>query len=305
MLASSLRAVPLACYLPLRLAAARLRRQNMLRKISLGVLQYAHRAHKGRIAERLEEIRPLDAPEISFQAANSMVVEAVYWYGLRGYEGAVPAIWARLCASAQSVLEIGGNVGLYASVGGRAGAPRYTVVEPVPGVAALLRENIRRNQATQVEILEAAAIPDPVPRRVQLSIPMEAHEVPVGSHLVDHVEVAQRRSARLIDVDGVPFRDLIAGRDLVKIDAEGIEAELLSSARDILATTRPTLIVEVLPEAHNLAKVLVDLAQSCGYTLHALPEYGFDGIQRLELAEFTSTLPGRFNAKDVLLQPSP
>jgi FkbM family methyltransferase len=73
-----------------------------------------------------------------------------------------------LCRKVKSVLEIGGNVGLFTVIGGQAASGQYTGMEPVLAVAAVLRRNLRRNGLTAVEVLEAAAIPDLAPREVIL-----------------------------------------------------------------------------------------------------------------------------------------
>jgi FkbM family methyltransferase len=203
------------------------------------------------------------------------------------------------------VLEIGGNVGLFTVIGAHASVASYTVVEPVPAVTAVLRDNLARNGLTRVEVLQAAAIPDTVPTEVTLNIPDEGRGVPVGSQLTDGVEVQGRSSASRIRVAGRPFRDLIAGHDLVKIDAEGIEAKLLESARDIILTERPTLLIEILPSATHLAALIADFARAAGYAIYILPEWGADTIFTVTADEFTAALPERFNSKDIVLSAAP
>jgi FkbM family methyltransferase len=266
-------------------------------------LRIAARSHP--FPDGIAEIRPLDAPDLSFEAIDSMVMEQVYWFGVQGYEGRVADIWASLCQRAGSVLEIGGNVGLFTVVGGRAAEGRqYTVVEPVPEVAAVLRRNLQRNGLTAVEILEAAAIPDPAPRAVSLNIPSENRDMPVGAHLLDGVEIAARSSLRVISTNGIPFRSLMEGRDLVKIDAEGAEFSLLHAARDIILHLRPTLLIEVLPEAERLGQLLADLANQANYSIYILPEFGSEQIVKVSPAQFSAHLPQRYNSKDVVLTTS-
>lgn len=238
-------------------------------------------------------------------SVDSMVMDAVYWLGVRGYEGQVTALWVRLVRTSQNVLEVGGNVGLFTTLGGLVSSGRYTVVEPVPAVADVLRSNLARNGATGVEIVVAAAVPGDVTRDVFLNIPDEQRAAPVGAHLVNGVEVSGRSSQHVIQVRGEPFNRLVDGRDLVKIDAEGIEAELLSDARDIILVHRPTLMIEVLPEAVRLGTVLADLARTAGYTIFVIPEYGDERIVVVPHDEFTSAVPQRHRSKDVVLATGP
>lgn len=302
MLDALLRRVPLGFYAPLRHAAVKLPRGNPVRSASVLVLKRAAESHRHHLAGRLADIRPIDAPGLSFEAANSMVMDAVYWLGVTGYEGRVADVWIDLCREARSVLEIGGNVGLFTVIGGAATRGRYTVVEPVPAVAAVLRANLARNSLTpRIEMLEAAVIPGATPHDVILNIPDEGRDAPVGAHLLDGVEVGGRSSLDHLTVRGLPVGDLAAGRDLIKIDAEGIEAELLAAIHDMLVATRPTLLVEVLPEARQLGERLADLARAAGYIIHIVPEYGSDTIVPVAAADFTADLPRRYHSKDVVL----
>ncbi len=301
MLEALARTVPLAAYAPLRAGILRFPRGSLPRKACVAALKIAARAHRGSLAAKLPEIRPLDFPELSFCATDSMVMDAVYWFGVQGYEGKVAEVWMALCREARGILEIGGNIGLFTVLGARTSSAPYTVVEPVPGNSAILRANLARNGIGHVEVLEAAAIPGRVPAEVVLNIPDEKRGAPVGAHLTEGVEVQGRSSGNRIAVAGRPFRDLLAGRDLVKIDAEGIEASLLDSARDIILAERPRLVIEVLPEANKLAALVSELARSAGYGIFVVPEWGSDRINQVAPEAFTAAIPAQLHAKDIVL----
>jgi len=305
MIETVIRGIPLSSYRPLRQAVLGLPRWHPIRIAATLVLRRAARAYRHRLAGRLAEIRPLDAPLLSFEAVDSMVMDAVYWFGVRGYEGTVARVWTALCAQSRSVLEIGGNVGLFTVIGARAAPGSYTVVEPVPLVAATLRANLARNGLTTVEVLQAAVIPGDCARDVTLNLPAEDWSMPVGAHLLDAVEVSGRSSRTQVTVPGLPIRWVTEGRDLIKIDAEGIEAALLDDIRDSLVRTRPNLVIEVLPEAKRLGGLLADLATEANYQIHILPEWGSDKVVTVPVAAFTSELPRIFNAKDVVLSAGP
>lgn len=301
MIQKMLRGLPMSAYRPLRQAVHDFPRGHPARLMATAVLQRAMRAHRHHLPDRLAEIRPLDAAHLSFEAVDSMVMDAVHWFGVRGYEGTVARVWAGLCAASGSVLEIGGNVGLFAVVGGSRAAGAYTVVEPVPANAATLRANLARNGLARVELLEAAAVPGGVRRDVVLNLPDEGRAMPVGAHLMEKVEVAERAGRNRITVPGLPMQELAAGRDLIKIDAEGIEAALLAGIRPLLVAQRPTLMIEVLPEATQLGALLSSLAMEAGYRMHVLPEYGSDRTVIVAPASFTSAVPQAHNSKDVVL----
>ena len=309
MLNALLRTVPLPWFAPLRHGAVAWPRGSLPRSACIAVLKQAARAHRGRLGGDLSEIRPADAPDLRFGASDSMVMEAVHWFGVQGYEGQVAEVWTSLCRQSRDVLEVGGNVGLFSVIGARAqtqDGARYTVLEPVPEVAAELRANLARNglapeSSGRVQLLEMAAVPDAAARLVQLNIPDEGRAAPVGAALLDGSELSGRSTARIITVPGRPFADLAQGRDLIKMDAEGIEAALLLAARDVLAHSRPTLLIEVLPEATRLGALLAELAAELGYIISIIPEWGTGGIVTVPPAAFTAALPARYNSKDVLL----
>lgn len=301
MLASALRMVPLRCYDPLRHAVTRFRRGSLPRGASVAVLKHVAKAHRHLLCSKVREIRPLDVPDISFEPVDSMVMDAVYWFGVQGYEGMVPDVWVSRCRTARSILEIGGNVGIFTIIGARATRGAYTVVEPVPAIAQVLRNNVRRNGLDQVQIIEAAAIPGEERADVQLNIPDERRSAPVGAFLAIGSEVHDRAAAQSLSVTGIPFSELARGRDLIKIDAEGIEAELLSSARDLLIAQRTDLLVEVLPDSTRLAGVLRALAEQGGYRIVVIPEWGSDKLITVAVNDFGADLPRKYNSKDVLL----
>jgi hypothetical protein len=155
--------------------------------------------------------------------------------------------------------------------------------------------------SVNVEVVEGAAIPGSTPRTVTISVPDEGRTAPVGAHLSEGTELDRRTCERSVAVRGIPIRDLIADRDVIKIDAEGIEFGLLSSIHPQLLASRPVIVVEILPEAANLAAFIASLASECGYTINIVPAYGSQKIITVDPDRFTSRVPGQFNSKDIVL----
>ena len=293
--------IPLRWFDSLRRGAATLPRTDLRRKACVAILKAAS---KGRpISPYLSEIRPPDRLDLSFEPADSMVIDSIYWFGTRGYEGILVDVWAKLCRDARNILEIGGNIGFYTVIGGQASRGDYTVVEPVPRVAEVLRRNLARNNLAidRVKVIVGAATPDEVARDVQLNIPNEGRQVPVGAHLVAGTEVSNRSTLQSVTVPGFPCAGLAAGRDLIKIDAEGVEAELLTASMPVLAERRPALVIEVLPEAARLARVIAELARAYGYVINVIPAYGSDLIVQVNPDDFTAGTPAKYKSKDVVL----
>ena len=114
-----------------------------------------------------------------------------------------------------------------------------------------------------------------------------------------------RSSLRVLEVEGIPFRAMMKDSDVIKIDAEGIELELLKSAYDIIVSNRPTMLIEVLPEAVLLAEFIVRIAKELNYTISVIPEYGTGKITAIPPDEFNAGVPGRHRSKDVVLSVAP
>jgi len=181
----------------------------------------------------------------------------------------------------------------------------YTVVEPHPDVVQILRRNIARNFAggalARINVIQGAAIPEQLPRMVEMSVPDEKRVAPVGAHLIEGVEISERESARVVRVAGIPFHGLVTDQDVIKIDAEGIEYMLLSSVRHLLVEHCPALVIEVLPESEKLGVFVASLAAECGYTINVVPGYGSEAIVTVPPAQFTSRVPRQLNSKDIVL----
>ena len=222
-----------------------------------------------------------------------MVIDSIYWFGVQGYEGRMADVWVNLCSTAHSVVEIGANVGLFTVLGGRAARGRYLAVEPIPEIAAVLRRNLARNNLTaSIDVRQAAAIAGSVETPIEISIPDEGRGAPVGAHVTMGSEVADRGSARVISVPGLPFSSLVAQADLIKLDAEGLEVELLGAAAEPIARNRPTIVTEVLPESDRLAALIGTIATARDYTINVIPAYGSDVIVTVPAEQFRAETRG-------------
>lgn len=139
------------------------------------------------------------------------------------------------------VADIGANVGYYsllmADMVGETG--RVLAVEPNPAVASLLRANLLMGGfGARAEVEQAAlgAAPEDGGRlAVPAGAPMNAALMPQGAE--DGLAVRVTTLDALLE--GWPRLDL------VKIDAEGAEAEILAGMRGVLARWRPHLVIEV------------------------------------------------------------
>jgi FkbM family methyltransferase len=170
---------------------------------------------------------------------------------------------------------IGFNSLLAARLVGKGG--RVVAFEPDPSNAAVLHENLSRNDLTEVEVIPAA----------------------VWSHLgivtfqrsaAEHPEMSSRRGRVVVSTDEAAGSSLIEveavtldafARDhpaptMIKIDVEGAEAEVLRGAQKLISHARPVWLLEV--HHQNAATFLEEDLRQNGYRIEWLarhPEFPF------------------------------
>jgi FkbM family methyltransferase len=257
----------------------------------------------------LEHFAIPGSAELRLCAVESRLTRLLYWYGDDGYERGETACWRRLCAAADSIVEIGANIGYYAVQGAHAApAARYVAVEANPESAAVLRRNLMLNGLRQVEVIVAAVVGevDPPaegePASVRLALPdLERYPAPTGAYLSTGTEgITNRPASRTIGVRAIPAGDVLATADLVKLDIEGAEAQVLDAVRPLLAANRPTIVVEVLKNVPRLRRIIADLHAE-GYLVLAIGATCLHLVPT-EHIRAPGPLP-RYGSRDVVLVP--
>lgn len=123
----------------------------------------------------------------------------------------------------RSAVDMGANIGLHSVLLGRMGLT-VTSYEPDPNHVALLAKHLAANDvADRVTIVQAAVARD--------DGALEFVRV-LGNTTGSHVAGAKKDpygELEVFDVTAVSVADAIAGVDLVKMDVEGLEADLLTS----------------------------------------------------------------------------
>lgn len=179
-----------------------------------------------------------DPVTLAGDAQERVMFDAIARHGGR-YESALMRTVARLVPGDGVVVDAGAHIGAFALAAAHA-APRGRVlaVEPGPRHAALLRENVARNGAANVDVIQAA-LGDAVG-----TVGFASNE-----HYSSGSTVAPDGDVR---VQATTLDRLVAERgvrrlDLVKADVEGSEPGLLRGGHDTLRRLRPALVLEVNP----------------------------------------------------------
>ncbi len=168
---------------------------------------------------------------------------------------------------APRVLDCGANVGLASlSIKQQYPGARITAFEPDEGICEVLRRNLSRNGAGDVEIVRAAVW------REDGTIAFR-HE---GSDSGAIDAVGGDTPGRVVEVPAVRLRRWIESDDvhLLKLDIEGAELDVLEDVSDLLDRVR-TIQVEVhdfAPDRRLLPRCLT-LLERAGFT-YALDDFG-------------------------------
>jgi FkbM family methyltransferase len=149
------------------------------------------------------------------------------------------------------VVDVGANTGYYALLASQrtGGNGAVYAFEPVPDNFALLRRNVERNHSACVTCLPHAVLD----RRGSARIFTDRDNHGMASlspHNVNH-------QATVVDVESITLDEYLLDErkvrsvDVIKIDAEGAEALVLSGARRILRNHNPRIFLEVCAYAQK------------------------------------------------------
>ena len=198
---------------------------------------------------------PLDGKTLRWQYADRWIERDLFWHGWPGYEPVSLALWHRAARGARTIIDIGANSGIF-GVSAKVLNPSARVIafEPLPLFADALARNARRN-AVDVQLVRAAV--SSTEGKAQFFVPEElAGNIYSSSLSREHYDRHQASTPNILDVDVVMFdrfaeREDVRTVDLVKIDAEGHDAEVLAGMAGILARDHPDCIVEIQSDAEG------------------------------------------------------
>jgi hypothetical protein len=118
---------------------------------------------------------------------------------------------------------------------------------------------------------------------------------------IDGADDIARPAEMSMTVPALSTRDLVDGVDLIKLDIEGMEAEVLRSIRRWILDEVPTLLVEVNDDARTLQLFLRDLIREAGYGCAVVGD-DTKKPRRIGLEEATGgRLQARYGRPDVTL----
>ncbi len=168
------------------------------------------------------------------------------------YEQSSFAFFKKHCKQGDTFIDIGAHIGLYAVFFAKIAKGKVYSFEPTPGTANVLRKTIQINNCEKyVTVLQAAVSEKPG----LATFYADVADVHTGNSLVElHLDKNSTRSGayqvQLISVDQLRTENNLK-IDFLKIDAEGVELEVLKGARNTFLIDRPKGTLGLHPFAYT------------------------------------------------------
>ncbi len=196
------------------------------------------------------------------------IINSVFYDGWSGQESEVLPLWQALAEHAAVIVDIGAHIGHFTLVAGLSNPRARTFsFEPLSRIATLLRNNVRLNRLTSVEVREHAL------GRQSGTAPFYAVRsgLPSSSSLskdfmesADHDVVVALVHLSTLDAENLPR----TGPVLMKIDTETTEPDVIAGGADYLKAAQPLIVIEVLDSTDG-AKCLSNELALAGFAFDA------------------------------------
>lgn len=231
-------------------------------------------------APRTRVVRDFDGTRLEVRIDEHMGSH-IFWYG--SYSREILLVLDRILRPGMRVLDVGANIGEVALYAAKRVAPGGSVIcfEPMSPLAAVLRENIRRNAATNVEVVPKA-VAEQAGQAVLYAPGERFHDGSAHAGLATLYGKGERAvpagSIEVTTLDRFVEEAKLDRVDLIKIDVEGAELPVLRGAAGVLASHHPWLIIEVQRETsaaagYDQSEILTVLAGQ-GYTFARIGRRG-------------------------------
>jgi FkbM family methyltransferase len=167
------------------------------------------------------------------------------------YEKLELDVFECLASESRTIVDVGGNLGLYAVLAASRMGPegRVLACEPVPENLGYLRRNVELNELEDQVCVEGVAIGE---SRGILQIHLAAQNV--GTHSASARNAAGTGASVEVPVttiDALCAEHELEPVDVLKIDVEGYDGFALRGGREVIARDHPALFLEYVP--HSLS----------------------------------------------------
>jgi FkbM family methyltransferase len=191
----------------------------------------------------------LDQDQFQVSHTGEWLENSLFWKGISGYEPISFELWKNACRSSQTILDIGANTGLYSLIAKTINpSSQVYAFEPLPSFNQALKENIRLNHY-DIQVIDQAV--SNFIGTAEFYVPQRGQGNLYSSSLsLEHYENHQKSTpivhqVQVTTLDTFVEEQGIQSVDLVKIDAEGQDANVLKGFVNSMQRFHPDFIVEV------------------------------------------------------------
>jgi FkbM family methyltransferase len=199
----------------------------------------------------------------------------IYFFG--AYEPIEAYLFHRLLEPGMCVIDAGANIGQYTLIAAQKVGSEGQVhaFEPIPHNYKTLDLHLRINNLDRRVQANACALWDSS-RNITLNLAAgDLSDNATNFSISDHGDIVETFECRAVRLDDYARGQGLGSVDLIKMDIEGAELFALRGGRELLESSRPTILLEI-NRAHSQAlgyepEAIWDLLKSYGYTsLHTI-----------------------------------
>jgi FkbM family methyltransferase len=191
----------------------------------------------------------------------------IFWKGLfEGWgEKQTLILWVKLCTQADTIFDIGANMGIYSLVAKTVNAKAQVFgFEPVEHIFQKFKQNCEIN-GFNISCVQAA-LSDV---NGSTNIFINPGGLMTASLKANNLRTERERVKTLTLMHYIESQG-ITNVDLMKIDVEGYEPEVLQGMEKYLAAMKPTIILEVLSD--EAGRKIDAIVRKCGYLYFNIDE---------------------------------
>jgi FkbM family methyltransferase len=266
----------------------------LLRKVPGGILvgELLRRPFSGE--KKVVRVDDFDGDLVMYLDLSEHMQSQIFWYGT--YSRDICFLLNRELKQGMVFVDGGANAGEITLLAAkRVGASgRVLSFEPLDPMADQLQRNIDENKLTNVEVLRVGlsrAAGEATIYIARDNFSDGSRHDGLGTLFPTRERGEEAGTVPLITLDAFCRDRGLHRLDMIKLDIEGGELAALEGAREVLATMRPALIIELGEQTCRAAgyamRDVYDFISGCGYSLSRIERKGaLTPIGRDELREF-------------------
>lgn len=202
-----------------------------------------------------------------------------------GYESFELALISRLARGAETIFDIGANIGWYSlHLAQQEPQARVYAFEPVPTTHLRLLANLARNEAGNRVTPVRDGLSD-APGDFDMFVPATSGSPAASLSELHPGEGSRRVACRFTTLDAFARANGVERIDFLKCDVEGAELRVLKGGMSSLARFKPAVVIELLRKWSAVfgyhPNDALDLFASLGYVCYGIGENALTRVDRV------------------------